>query len=110
MSMLESPVDHRDGAAVVTVRGEIDIATVSQFRQCLMDLVTSGTSEIVLDLADLYFIDSTGIGVLSGAHRRAAEAGGRLVLRSVSQRTYDVLRMVALDRVLNIEDPPTGEA
>ena len=108
MSMLENPVEVRDGAAVVQVRGEIDIATVGQLRRCLVDLVEAGHREIVLDLGELYFIDSTGIGVLIGAHRRAAAAGGRLVLRSVSPRTYDVLRMVALDRVLIIEDPPAG--
>jgi anti-sigma B factor antagonist len=103
MSMLENPVDHVDGTAVVTLRGEVDIATVGQLRQTLMGLLDTGHNRIVLDLAHLYFIDSTGIGVLIGAHRRAAEAGGELVLRRVSPRTRDVLRMVALDRVLTIE-------
>ena len=103
MSMLETPVEHNEESAIVTLRGEVDMATSTQLRQLLMGLMAAGHTHIVLDLARLNFIDSTGLGVLIGAHRRAAEMGGRLVLRRVSSRTRDTLRMVALDEVLHLE-------
>lgn len=106
--MLETPVDHVGDTAVVTVSGEVDMETSSQLRQVVMGLLGAGHTNIVLDLGRLRFIDSTGLGVLIGAHRRATEMGGALTLRKVTSRTRDTLRMVALDDVLCLEpDPPT---
>ncbi len=70
-----------DGAhTLLTVGGEIDIATAPQLRTELVELVGGGCRWLTIDLSPVGFIDSTGLGVLVGARRRLVEAGGELSL------------------------------
>jgi anti-anti-sigma factor len=65
------------GYVVVTVAGEVDIATVAQLRERLAALAVSGVP-LVADLDQVSFIDATGLGALVGAAREAAEHGTSL--------------------------------
>ncbi len=59
-----------DGVAVITVWGDLDIASADHLRNCLADVRREGELEhLVFDLSDVPFIDSSGIGVLVGAQR-----------------------------------------
>jgi anti-sigma B factor antagonist len=63
-----------DGTALVTVAGELDIGTADHLRTQLAELRTQGDIErLVVDLSDVTFIDSSGMGVLVGAQRLAIE-------------------------------------
>jgi anti-sigma B factor antagonist len=71
----------RDGAtATVALRGEVDILTVDQVRVALGEALAAGPREIVVDLTDLAFIDSTGLGALIFGFQRARDAGVRFRL------------------------------
>jgi anti-sigma B factor antagonist len=67
---------------VFKLRGSLDLATAPTVRAALADATEKGGHHLIVDLAQLEFLDSTGLGVLIGAHRRAAEHGGsfRLVV------------------------------
>ena len=65
------------GYSVVTVAGEVDIATVTRLRERLFELAANGRP-LVIDLDDVAFIDSAGLGALVGAAKRAAAHGGTL--------------------------------
>jgi anti-sigma B factor antagonist len=64
------------GALVFKLRGSLDIATAPTVRAALNDATETGGHDLIVDLTQLEFLDSTGLGVLIGAHRRAAERGG----------------------------------
>ena len=73
--------NHGD-ALVYTLRGSFDVMTSPSVRAALVESASAGNHEIVVDLTQLEFMDSTGLGALIGAHRRATENGGvvRLVV------------------------------
>jgi anti-sigma B factor antagonist len=62
--------------AVVTVTGELDLSNSAQLFECLHDAIDSGVSEVILDVAGLTYMDSTGLSILVGAHKRLKAAGG----------------------------------
>ncbi len=78
---------------VFRLRGSLDLATAPTVRAALTDATDSGSHHIVVDLTHLEFLDSTGLGVLIGAHRRTAEHGGSLRL---------IVRDGPISRLLNI--------
>lgn len=65
---------------VFRLRGSLDLATAPTVRAALTDATEDGSHHIIVDLTQLEFLDSTGLGVLIGAHRRAAERNGSLRL------------------------------
>lgn len=70
----------RDGWAIVSVSGEMDLVTSPVVRQHVHDAVADGRRDIVLDLADVQFCDSSGVGVLIAARRLMRSCAGRLRL------------------------------
>jgi anti-sigma B factor antagonist len=96
----------QDGArAVVTVRGELDLATAPQLESALLPGLRDGGSA-VLDLRGLEFMDSTGVRVIVAAHLAAQELGGSLaVVRTEPDGPIArVLEISGLDTVLNLVD------
>ena len=61
---------------VFKLRGSLDIATAPTVRAALSEATEKGSHHLIVDLTQLEFLDSTGLGVLVGAHRRAAEGDG----------------------------------
>jgi anti-sigma B factor antagonist len=88
---------HEPGYVVVTVAGEVDIATVAQLRERLAALAVSGVP-LVADLDQVSFIDATGLGALAGAAREAAEHGTSLHLVCAQRQTRRLFRVTGLDR------------
>jgi anti-sigma B factor antagonist len=85
------------GYVVVTVAGEIDIATVDRLRDRLAALAADGVP-LVADLDQVSFIDATGLGALAGAARAATEHGSSLHLVCARQQTRRLFRVTGLDR------------
>lgn len=65
---------------VLNLRGSMDIATSPTVRAALTEAIDGGANHLIVDLTRLDFLDSTGLGVLIGAHRRTAENNGSLRL------------------------------
>jgi|SRR6516225_5804936 len=85
------------GYVVVTVAGEIDIATVARLRERLSALAAGGLP-LVADLDQVSFIDATGLGALAGAARRAADHGTSLHVVCDQPQTRRLFRVTGLDR------------
>jgi anti-sigma B factor antagonist len=85
------------GYVVVTIAGEVDIATVARLRERLSDLAAGGLP-LVADLDQVSFIDATGLGALAGAARAATEHGSSLHLVCARQQTRRLFRVTGLDR------------
>ena len=84
-----------DGHAVVMLRGELDLADAAEVAAALT-AISAGEPRIIVDLAGLEFIDSSGVAALERGRRQARRAGGDLVLAASRQK---VMRILALTRL-----------
>lgn len=105
-----------DGVAVVIAPAEIDVANAGALRDAITSAGT-GRATIVVDMTATEFCDSSGLGVLVWAHKRARAGGGELRLVMGSPAVYRVFEVTAVDRVLRIftslpeavaASPPSG--
>ncbi|MFF9817651.1 STAS domain-containing protein [Streptomyces sp. NPDC014006] len=92
---------------VLTVAGEIDHDTGRQLREAL-DAARTAHPRVVVDLAEVTFMDSTGINILLTAHNALTGAGGWLRLAAPTGPVLRTLQLVAIDTV--IECRPTLQA
>ena len=94
----------RQGGTVgIRVIGELDVAASPLLRAALVEIVDGqGSLSVVLDLKDMTFIDSTGIGVLVGALRGLRDKGGALVLANPRPMAIRVLEIAGLTEVFDI--------
>jgi anti-sigma B factor antagonist len=91
-----------DGSAVVTIRGELDLSTAVKLRACLEGLHGRGiTDHLVVDLTACSFIDSTGLGLLVEAQRRAESPLNVVV---TEPQILQALSVTALDNLFAVHD------
>ena len=101
-------VSERDGVPVMTVTGEIDVYTAPQLRQKIIEVLLDRKFRIVLDLEGVDFIDSTGLGVLVGALKRARAHDGSVSLVCTKMNILRVFEITGLTKVFSMH--PTVEA
>jgi anti-sigma B factor antagonist len=89
---------------VVHVAGEIDVSSADRLRERVAALVAEQRTDLVIDLTEVTFMDSTGLGLLVGTLKRVRTAGGRLVLVVDSERLLKVFRITGLVQVFTIRE------
>ena len=89
---------------VVVVGGEIDVYTAPKLREQLIDLVSSGAYHLVVDMENVDFLDSTGLGVLVGALKRVRSNDGELSLVCTQPRIRKVFEVTGLTKVFSLYD------
>ena len=99
---IEIEVRNRDGATIVTARGEVDVATAPALRDGLEEALDRDIGSVVVDLTGVTFIDSTGLGVLIGARRRCVEAGRELRVVVAEPRILKVFEITGLTELFTI--------
>jgi anti-anti-sigma factor len=93
-----------DGASVLAVYGEIDMATADALRAALDDLrAAAPDQDLRIDCAGLLFIDSSGLSVLTEARKQLDGEGRKLVLVNLRQAQREILKLTGLDQVLVLE-------
>jgi len=90
------------GVPVLCVRGEIDVATSPELRDVLTDLITPGPELVIVDLTEVTFIDSTGLGVLVGAVGDMRARGADLRLVVTQPQIIKLLALTGLDEVFSV--------
>jgi anti-sigma B factor antagonist len=101
--LLEYRLD--SGIAVVSVTGEVDVSTCGVLREGLLRVVTDENYRgMVVNLAGVNFIDSTGFGVLVGVWHRVAATKFSLALAAPSRRARDVLDSTGLTKAFSVYD------
>jgi anti-sigma B factor antagonist len=81
---------------VLTIRGDIDLASAHDFETCLRTALDGSPSSITLDLAALTFIDSSGLRALMSVSKEAQSRGATLGLRNVPRHAQRVLDITGL--------------
>jgi anti-sigma B factor antagonist len=96
------------GVAVVRVSGDVDVATCGLLRDGLLRVVGDECCRgVVVNLAGVNFIDSTGIGVLVGVWHRARASDGRMALAAPSRQVQGILDTTGLAKVFPVFDAET---
>ncbi len=91
-----------EGTTVLEVGGEVELANAPQLRSELLGIGDVEHPRIVVDLSQVTFIDSTGIGVLVGAIKRVRERQGELALVCPQPRVRRIFEITGLLRALSI--------
>ena len=94
-------VYYRRGHILVTVVGEVDIATVGLLRECLAGLARRGLP-LIIDLDQVSFMDATGLGALVGGVRRAAAHGASLHVVCARPQTRKLIQLAGLEDRLGL--------
>jgi anti-sigma B factor antagonist len=97
--------DHlSSGVAVVRCDGRLNMVAASGFKAHLDRTVGEGSPRIVVDLSNVSFVDSSGLGALIGGLKKARQGGGDLRIAGAAEQVSTVLRLTNLDRVLRPYD------
>lgn len=91
-------------ASVVAVAGELDALSAPQLDAHLTGLLTDQPSYVVIDLTEVEFLDSTGLGVLIKALTHLREHGAEMALVATSPRVLKVLSITGMDQVMTVAD------
>jgi anti-sigma B factor antagonist len=90
------------GVPVLQVRGEIDVATAPEFHASLTELIGQGRAVVIVDMTEVSFIDSTGLGVLVSAEKASRAAGHELRLVVTQPHVTKLLALTGLDEVFTV--------
>ncbi len=107
---LSIKITENGSARVVRLEGSCDLATAPKLRQALHSLAGADVTEVFLDVRELQFIDSTGLGVVLGAMRRLRETGGTLRIAGAQGIVRRVLEITDLDKVIPLVDDTPAAA
>lgn len=88
--------------AVIELSDDLDVYSAPRLRDALMDLHRGGRSLVIVDMSDLDFMDSSGLGVLIGGVKRARLAGGALVVVRAPERILKIFRITGVVKVLPV--------
>ncbi len=98
---MDAMLDARPGGvAVLRLSGRLDLLSAGEAKQQMAAAVEGGHSRLVVDLGDVSFVDSSGLGALVGGLKAARTAGGDLRIARPSPQTRSVLKLTMLERVL----------
>ncbi|MEG0270096.1 MAG: anti-sigma factor antagonist [Clostridia bacterium] len=99
----------RKDAVTVVIAGELDHFAAPEIR-CRLDEIVSDPSVLylVLDLENLTFMDSSGIGVLLGRLRALQARGGSLSVKNMQPSVEKLFRLTGLNRVIGVEETKMG--
>jgi len=90
---------------ILDIRGRIVLGDeIGQLRMAVRGLVGEGKKKIILNLAEVDYIDSSGVGELVGSFTTVRNAGGELKLLNLTQKVHDVLHVTKLYTVFDIKD------
>jgi anti-sigma B factor antagonist len=87
---------------VLEVRGEVDVYSAPALADGLNTLLDSGTKAVIVDLTQVGFLDSTGLGVLVAARSAATDAGRALPIACAGERILKLFKITGLDAVFDI--------
>src|ERR1700721_2579740 len=94
-----------DGISIMDCSGRITLGEGSvQLRDAVRDLLAKGSKLILLNLADVNYIDSSGIGELVSAYTTVRNQGGELKLLNLTKKVHDLLQITKLYTVFDVKD------
>jgi anti-sigma B factor antagonist len=92
-----------DGVATIRIEGDVDMSNAPDLHDAFRDALSDGASSLVVDCAELTFIDSSGISALISANHEANLQWGTVTVRNPSPMVLRMLEITGLDQALTID-------
>ncbi len=99
---LEIGEHEREGVTILALKGRITVGEVTPVREKISHLVAEGHNRIVLDLENVDYIDSTGLGNLVISYTQVQKAGGALKLLNLNKRNVELLALTRLHTIFEV--------
>lgn len=99
---LKIDIGEKNGVVVLKLDGEVDVYTAPKLKSRLVDLVDQGKFKIVVDLEEVDFMDSSGLGVLVGGLKRVRSHDGAIALVCTQENILKIFRITGLVKVFPI--------
>jgi anti-sigma B factor antagonist len=102
---MKATIRRVDSVMVVDISGRITLGEgCAQLRELIRDQLSKGNKKLLLNLADVTYIDSSGIGELVSAYTAVSNQGGQLKLLNLTKKVHDLLQITKLYTVFDIHD------
>ena len=89
---------------VLELHGEASVSTGRTLSGFLEEVIDQGYRQLLIDMAEVTYLDSSALGALVGSYKKLTERGGTLLLVSPSPLVQRVLQISRLDRLFNVCD------
>jgi len=102
---MEIKIDVRAKGSDVTlivIRGEIGTETVDQFKEKIDQIINDGKKKLVIDLQEVNYLNSMGLGVFASALKKLKKSNGDLKLINLSPTVMELLERSRLDKVFDV--------
>ena len=97
-------------AVALRIDGRLNMVAAPRVRAAVEDVVRDGANRVVIDLSDVTFMDSSGLGALIAGLKTTRQAGGDLRIAAPAEQVAAVLKLTNLDRVLRPYGTPEAAA
>ena len=87
---------------VVSVSGEVDLYNVSKLKKTLFDIISKNVKSLVIDMKEVSYMDSSGIGALVASQKKIKINNGKFALLNLNEDVLNVLRLATLDKFFKI--------
>lgn len=99
---------NKDSIPYLVVKGEIDVYTSPSLKEKILELIEKGNKSLIINLQDVSYIDSTGLGVLIGGLRRCKEKNGDVYLIYSNPRLKRIFEITGLNNSFKIAQDEEG--
>ncbi len=101
---LETGFREISGTQVLDVVGEIDVYTAPRFKEAVNQILGTGQKHLVVNMAGITYMDSSGFGILLSATKRLRPEGGTVNLVKCNSAIERILKITRLDTIFNVYD------
>ena len=98
------PIKNHETAQLIYFSGDLDATNVDEVLQYVMDLYGKGVAHLVINCAELRYVNSTGLGILLHLSKGARELGGCFKLATVNENVYEIIEIIGATTLLEIYD------
>ncbi len=96
-------ITQQDTKTIITLSGSLDAEESLELRPTLDELLSDTQQDLIMDMGDVEFLDSSGIGMLVYAFKRLKAEGRSIMIKAVHGQPYDLMKMLHIDKALTIE-------
>ena len=99
---MEIKVRHAENVKILKPAGNLDISNAHQMRQAMIEAISAQSAQVVVNLQDVFFVDSSGLAALVHGLKRAREHHGNLCLCSLQSPVRMILELTRFDKVFDV--------